>query len=148
MICINCLNTKTSVTNSRTSKKMARVWRRRYCDNCNHSFTTYEKVSLPNELVIDTLEGPQAFNSALLIMDIAFCLDGPTRADIAREAYWLAQSVEEALSKQKGTRIPVAQVKATTHRVLSNFNQIAGIKYAAKYSLLDKIKPIRRRSNA
>jgi transcriptional repressor NrdR len=46
MKCPFCRETITDVYNSRTTKSGNQIWRRRRCNSCSHTFTTYESCSL------------------------------------------------------------------------------------------------------
>jgi transcriptional repressor NrdR len=145
MICHKCLHTRTRVTNSRVHKKTAQVWRRRYCEKCGSTFTTYERLALSDEITVKNKNGEiQPFNSGILIIDL---FDALERSDTnpAANAYWLARSIEDDIAVFQADPITTDRIKQLSHDTLSRFNTLAGIQYAAKHKLLDKIKRPRRR---
>lgn len=52
MVCIYC-NSKTAVTNSRSSQKNLSTWRRRQCETCHAIFTTRETPDLYESLRVN-----------------------------------------------------------------------------------------------
>jgi transcriptional repressor NrdR len=145
MICNNCLHTKTQVTNSRTHKKTPQVWRRRHCNNCNHSFTTYERVAIFDEILVrkDDSE-PTPFNPGILLLDLSESL-AHSSPQAAHNAYWLTRSIEDDIIIVGG-EITTKILKAKSHAALSRFDTLAGMQYALKHQLFDKIKRPRPRS--
>lgn len=52
MYCVVCWNTDTKVVDSRASEDGKSIRRRRECWNCNHRFTTFEKIELIKLVVV------------------------------------------------------------------------------------------------
>ena len=137
---------KTKVTNSRVHKKTAQVWRRHHCELCRHSATTYERVALFEELTIKNRRGKlQPYNLGVLLVDLHEALLRSS-SEAAQDAFWLTRSIEDDLMVLGRQTITTTELKAIAHAALARFNTMAGIQYAAKHQLLDKIKRPRARS--
>ena len=145
MICVNCFHGKTKVTNSRPHKKQSGTWRRRQCESCQTTFTTYEKAALDEAVLIhyqggagNALTAP--FSLSKLTLSIAGCF---THDPMARQLHSLplAETVEQLLITQ--VRQPSADdIAATTHQVLKRFDELAALQYAASHGL---VAPTRNR---
>ena len=143
MICYNCSHEKTRVTNSRDHKKTAQVWRRRFCEKCQHITTTYERISLSDEITVQSRKSITPYNNGILLVDLYETLQSSDPI-AAQNAFWLARSIEDELTTLNRSTITTEQIKSVAHGVVSRFNTLAGIQYAAKHHLLDKIKRPRR----
>ncbi len=131
MVCVNCSYQKTSVINSRTQKTNPQVWRRRRCMKCQCTFTTYERVSSNDELVVQSSKDESPFDPGILIQDIALCFGhAPEKAS---KAYWLAQTVENSLLLSKQLVISSAHIVKTTHSIVKAFDPLAGEQYAVRH---------------
>lgn len=143
MICNKCFHTKTSVLNSRAHKKTAQIWRRRQCSLCKHIFTTYEKVSLPDELQVTKGANSTPYNPGILLISLYEALSA-VDDQAKNNVYWLLRTIEDDLVLM-GDAISSEQIEQRSHSALSRFNTLAGIQYALKHNLLDQIKRPRRR---
>lgn len=150
MICINCFHGKTKVTNSRAHKKQSGTWRRRQCESCRHTFTTYEKPALDESIQVyyphgdskvGTSKAPFSLSKLTLSIAASFSHD-----NIARQLHSLnlAETVEQLLITQ--TAQPSADdVAATAHLVLKRFDELAALQYAASHGLVEAIRSKRGR---
>ena len=135
MFCINCFHTNTKVTNSRPHKKQPIIWRRRKCNNCQLTFTTYERPSLADNTLIQLSTGEtDTFNLGRLILSISQAfLHNPHEARV--NALWLAQTVEDTLSTEYKIVTP-ADIEAVTHQTLKRYDELAAMQYAAQHQLI------------
>lgn len=138
MICINCNEPSTSVTNSRPHKKQASVWRRRRCDACGHTFTTSEAPLTGDSLEIIYADGStKPFSLPRLSLSLAGTLLHQ-KDSAADNAYWLGETVYQLFMKRgNGNQaIPIHECIATTHEVLERFDALAGLQYATRHQLI------------
>lgn len=144
MFCINCFQPATQVTNSRTSKKQALIWRRRHCRHCGHTFTTHETPSLGHNMMVHLASNRKTpFNSGRLILSISEAFHHTP--DVAKEhSFALAKTVENILSTE-AKLITTEEIAAVTHSVLRRFDELAGLQYAAKHQLISAIRKRRGR---
>ena len=134
MICINCFHNKTRVINSRKHKKYPQLWRRRSCDNCHGTFTTYEYPSIDDIPVVKkTTEEP--FNIGRLTLSIAKSLQHNDHS-AKYDSFHLAQTVQRNLLIKNMAKIPVDAITKEAHTVLSRYDPVAAIQYAAQHKLL------------
>lgn len=134
MICINCFHAKTTVANSRRHKKQPSVWRRRYCNQCQTTFTTYERPSLDDQPVLGRNGSINPFNIGKLTISIARSFHhNKQQADLA--SYPLAQTIETKLLLS-GREISSDDISAITHSTLQHFDPIAALQYAAQHDLI------------
>jgi len=134
MICINCFHRNTSVTNSRSHKKGHSVWRRRKCGKCGAIFTTLERPSLGQGILISSDSESVPFNLGRLVISIAEAFTHAS-SDGKNHALALAETVESTLASQL-REISKEDIEATTHQVLKRFDELAALQYAAKHQLI------------
>ncbi len=139
MFCVNCFNRKTQVTNSRSAKKNAAVWRRRHCNHCKADFTTYERPSVAENKTILSGDGTtKLFNIGKLIVSIALSF-GHDKNKADYDALWLAHTVEDILSTQIRS-ISSEDISAITHQTLKAYDDLAAMQYAARHGLVTSSK--------
>lgn len=135
MFCVNCFNQTTRVANSRPHKKQPTVWRRRTCQACSTTFTTYERPSLAENKPVALSDGKtDVFNLGRLVISIASSFTHD--ADKAKyDSLWLAYTVEDTLSTEYPVITP-DDIAAVTHQVLKQFDELAAVQYAARHRLI------------
>ncbi|MFO0955649.1 MAG: transcriptional regulator NrdR [Candidatus Saccharibacteria bacterium] len=101
MRCPACGSARSRVIESRDVDDTAAVRRRRECDDCNHRFTTYERIELPRLLVIKKNGERELYDRSKLAGGIyKACEKRPVGsekieeaiADIERDIYGLGES--------------------------------------------------------
>lgn len=134
MICINCFHNKTQVSNSRRHKNSPAVWRRRTCTNCQTVFTTYERPSLDDQLILQHNNQSSPFNIGKLTSSIARSFQHDKQA-ADFHSYHIAQTIETKLLI-RGKQLSVDDIAAITHDTLKQFDPIAALQYAAQHDLV------------
>lgn len=139
MICVNCFHGKTKVTNSRPHKKQSGTWRRRQCESCRTTFTTYERPALDESTMIhypggDTNSTKAPFSLSKLTLSIAASFGHDTTAR-QLHSLPLAETVEQLLITQV-KQPSVDDILAVTHQVLKRFDEVAALQYAASHRLV------------
>ena len=81
MLCIYCKNPDTRVTNSRSISKESGTWRRRYCEDCESTFTTKETANSDNLFVIKRNGRRQRFIYEKLLTSIFIILSAKKKSD-------------------------------------------------------------------
>lgn len=145
MFCIFCFHKKTAVTNSRPHKKSAQIWRRRQCNDCKKIYTTYERPALHEEVqVINTRQEKSFFNTGRLYTDIVSCFEhaSESRHD---DTFWIARTIEDAVSTAGKLAITTSELKNITYEVLTKFDPLAGVQYAARHHLVTELRKTRTR---
>lgn len=141
MICINCSGIETKVANSRTWRKDSKVWRRRTCEECGATFTTYETPDASKLVVVDTDKKPAKkvpFDLSYITISIYKALAASDEKEARHSALWLAKNVETRLAREK--MISKAALAELVHEVLKGFNEIAAIQYAARHGMVVSLK--------
>jgi transcriptional repressor NrdR len=101
MRCPACGSARSRVIESRDVDDTAAVRRRRECDDCNHRFTTYERIELPRLLVIKKNGERELYDRSKLAGGIyKACEKRPVGsekieeaiADIERDIYGIGES--------------------------------------------------------
>lgn len=131
MNCPFCLSSKTTVYNSRPSKKLNQVWRRRQCLDCHKQFTTTEFVDLGLIIKVASKTSKRpSYNKALLLTSLLRACDHrPKQED---DSLYLLETIEQFLLKASSENeqiITTAQIKTTTLQVLNRFDKVAAVKY-------------------
>lgn len=131
MVCPFCDQTRTSVVNSRHTKRNNQVWRRRRCDSCGRIFTTREAPQL-SFLRVKKREGHlEDFVRSKLIVSLLRSSDHINEADVS---FALAETIETKLFKSIDADteyIESSLIADTTQQVLKNYDLKAFIKYVS-----------------
>ena len=134
MICINCFHDKTTTKNSRRRTKHPGVWRRRACPECGAVFTTYERATLDEHMVLTHDGSTTPFNLGKLIISISRSFQHDEHA-AAYDSYFLAQTVQERIIGQS-KKLSAQVIAQATHVVLQRYDPVAAIQYAAQHHLI------------
>jgi transcriptional repressor NrdR len=141
MICIYCFHVKTSVANSRPHKKQPQNWRRRTCQACNKTFTTYERPSSDELLVKRTNGSTEGFNLGKLIQSIARAsTHNKKQADY--DSLHLARTIELGLVTRAGDTLTIATeiISDMTHSTLKRYDELAAMQYAMQHGLIVSVR--------
>jgi transcriptional repressor NrdR len=138
MFCINCYHSSTQVTNSRPHKKQPLVWRRRHCTACGDTFTTHERPSLRDNMVITGPSGSEPFNLGKLILSIARAFLHSER-DAQYSSLWIAKTVEDTISTQLKA-VTTSNIATITYQALKHFDEVAAVQYGAQHKLIGSAK--------
>lgn len=148
MICIKCSN-DTRVANSRPHKKTPSVWRRRHCTTCGTTFTTTEIVSDDafTLAVTDPTNATSAFSLPRLMLSIVRSMGHRPEPASADEAYWLAQTVAQAIQATATDTLSTSALASITHETLTSFDPTAGQAYGIRHGIITPInqRPVRGR---
>lgn len=134
MKCINCFHIKTQVANTRPKQNNPQVWRRRTCPRCQTTFTTYERPSLDDRLVLDHDGHSQPFNLGRLIISISRSFQHNSNA-AKYDSLYLAETIESTLLLS-GKPLSTDDIAAATHLALKRYDPVAAIQYAAQHDLV------------
>jgi transcriptional repressor NrdR len=150
MKCPFCRSSATEVYNTRTTKFASQIWRRRRCQTCHESFTTYEAADLSFLRVTagstSTASEPQArskaahlpkatrFSRARLFSSLyAAFLDVPHK-DTTINA--VTDTIETKLLDLQQTTITTQQIAAIVLSTLKHFNTPAFLRYLSTHTEL------------
>ena len=135
MVCPYCHHHDTHVTNSRQHKMQSKIWRRRKCERCKTTFTTYELIA-QKELPLVTGKGsPTSFSIPVLLLSIYDCLlpSTPDKADVAQA---LADTVYHELTERTEAVLTRQTIAKTTYDVLRRYNARIGLSYGVAHEII------------
>lgn len=131
MNCPFCLYNKTTVYNSRPSKKINQVWRRRQCLKCFKQFTTSELVDPSSIVKVKTSDGKtKPYSKATLLASILKACDH--RELNGDESLYLLETIEQNIlvsSSKSNQTVSSEEIFKICLLVLKRFDKIAAIKY-------------------
>ncbi|OGZ07904.1 MAG: hypothetical protein A2942_04295 [Candidatus Lloydbacteria bacterium RIFCSPLOWO2_01_FULL_50_20] len=139
MKCPFCKRGKTEVTNTRTTKGGASIWRRRTCLSCKKVFSTYETPSL-DFLIIKKKSGKHTRYAPHKIFASIFeaCAggkgaDGRTRdrGDAAAEAQELLKQIEQKILASRKTILSTKELIVLIGDELESTDRAAYYRYGA-----------------
>ena len=134
MVCPFCLHTKTDIYNSRQTKKLNQVWRRRRCLDCGNVFTTSESIDLSSVIKIKNKGTAAPYKQGVLLASLLKACDH--RADQASAAFYLLHICEESLQKSaRNQTVTTAQVAQTVAQIIERFDTAAWAKYCSYHNL-------------
>ena len=125
----NCLDSK--VIDSRPTEEGTSIRRRRECINCGRRFTTYEKVEMPQLLVIKKDNTRELFDAQKIRNGIIqACHKRPvTAGDIER----IVTSVEQMAYNSLQEEITTKQIGEMVMTALRNLDEVAYVRFASVY---------------
>lgn len=138
MISLNSNDKSTRVINSRASKKLPYVWRRRQ-GQTGEPFTTYERPALSeNKKILLPNQSTTVFNLGKLLLSIASSFTH-NHHSAQYDSLCLAQTVEMKLSVATTTLTPAAIVDVT-YQTLRQFDEVAAFQYGARHDLVQTVR--------
>lgn len=135
MNCPFCLSKKTTVYNSRPSKKLNQVWRRRQCLSCLKQFTTTELVD--PALIIKVANSNKklsSYSKAKLLISLLRSCDHREKQE--HDALYLLETIEQKLLKLSSFNeqtVTTQKIREVVYLTLQRFDKVAAIKYKSYY---------------
>ncbi len=129
MKCPFCRNSTTEVYNSRSTRFGAQIWRRRRCQSCHESFTTYEAPDLGFLKIVKKTGKKQRYSRAKLYSGVygAF-LSIPAKETTVDG---VTDTIEAKLLDTKKAELSSAEVAKIVLTTLKHFNTSAFLRYLA-----------------
>ena len=131
MKCQYCSCTESKVIDSRPTDDGFSIRRRRECTQCGRRFTTYEKVEMPQLLVIKKDNTRELFDAQKIRNGIIqACHKRPvTAADIER----IVGAVEQMAFNSLQEEITTKQIGEMVMRSLRQLDEVAYVRFASVY---------------
>ena len=131
MKCQYCNCPDSRVIDSRPAEEGASIRRRRECTNCGRRFTTYEKVEMPQLLVIKKDSTRELFDAQKIRSGILqACHKRPvSAADIER----IVSSVEQMALNSLQEEITTRQIGEMVMASLRQLDEVAYVRFASVY---------------
>ncbi len=129
MKCPFCRSQDTEVYNSRTTRHATQVWRRRRCQTCHESFTTYESADLGFLKVIKKNGEKQRYSRAKLYSGIYGAFLSIPQKETTVDA--VTDTVEAALLDTKRGTLEAGEIAAIVLASLKQANMAAFMRFLA-----------------
>lgn len=132
MKCPFCREKSTFVYNSRTTKFGTQIWRRRTCESCQQSFTTYEQPDLSFLKIKKPTGRIEPYSRAKLFSDIyAAFLNIRAKASTIDA---VTDTIESKLLDIRTSELSSNDLVAVVLTTLKHFNTAAFVRFLASQS--------------
>lgn len=131
MKCPFCLESDTSVKDSRESDEGKAIRRRRECKKCNKRFTTFEQIQLREIVVVKRSGKKRPFDRTKIFKAITTALRKRNFTDEDIEKISNKISLELEISGEK--EIPTRKIGTLIMEELAKIDHVAYIRFASVY---------------
>jgi transcriptional repressor NrdR len=143
MKCPYCRSNQTEVYNTRPTKFANQIWRRRRCNQCHESFTTYEAADL-GFLNIDSGKAkPVRYSRAKLYASINAAFSPAKGRESVVDA--ITDTVESKLLDTKKLLLNIEQIQAQVLHTLKAYDNAAFLRYMADHADLNSATNLRKK---
>lgn len=132
MKCPFCRQDTTEVYNSRTTKFGTQIWRRRRCQNCHESFTTYEAPDLGFLKVVKKSGRKERYSRAKLYSGIYGAFLSIPAKETTVDA--VTDTVEAKLLDTKRRELASADIARIVLTTLKHYNTAAFMRFLAYHA--------------
>jgi transcriptional repressor NrdR len=131
MRCPVCSHEESQVKDSRPTEDNSAIRRRRFCAECGHRFTTFERVQMREMTVIKAGDRRQPFDRDKVVrsMQVALRKRPVEIADIENEA----DKIVRLLESQGEAEIPSEKIGALVMKALIELDVVGYIRFASVY---------------
>jgi transcriptional repressor NrdR len=107
------------------------IRRRRFCDNCQKRFTTYERIDSMPLFVIKSDNSREAFNRDKLVKGVIMsCNKRPVSTEQIEQ---LATDIENKISGTMHREIPSKEIGEMVMERLKDLDEVAYVRFASVY---------------
>ncbi|HLB66035.1 MAG TPA: transcriptional regulator NrdR [Candidatus Saccharimonadales bacterium] len=131
MKCGRCQQDDTKVIESRDVADGESIRRRRVCTNCQHRFTTYERLERPQLVVIKNNGTRELFSREKLMAGLYRACEKTPVTSIQIER--LVADIEGQLYDNADTEIPSSKIGQLVMDHLRSLNEVAYVRFASVY---------------
>ena len=131
MQCPKCNFNDSKVMESRTVGDTGAIRRRRMCLSCDHRFTTYERIELPNLIVVKKDGTRELFNRAKLMAGLSRAFEKRSASSIQLEE--LVANIEKDIRKLGEAEIKSSDLGERILRRLAEIDEVAYVRFASVY---------------
>lgn len=130
MICPKCKHKSTSVVDSREANEGRSIRRRRECEECNHRFTTFEKVETTNFIVVKKDDSRESYDRDKVERGVwKACEKRPVTQQQVSE---MLDRLEEVWSAA-GKEVPGEIIGRDVMHALKMIDEVSYIRFASVY---------------
>ncbi|MEB3343788.1 transcriptional regulator NrdR [Okeania sp.] len=138
MLCPICQHTNSRVLESRSAESGKSIRRRRECMNCQHRFTTYERIEFVTVTVIKRDNQKESFDKSKLLRGIIRSCE-KTGIEVSQlEA--IVNEIEIELQGRSQREITSAEIGEIVLSKLSGISEVAYIRFASVYRKFQGIR--------
>lgn len=141
MKCPFCGNLETQVRDSRLSDDSESVKRRRYCQNCDSRFTTFERVQLREIIVIKKNGEKKIFDSEKLKRSIEMAVR--KRPVTKMQVDKIVNNIVRKLESEGENEIESYKLGEMVMKSLEGLDKVAFVRFASVYKNFDKTEDFR-----
>lgn len=131
MKCIKCNHLDSKVVESRDIGDGSSIRRRRQCLDCDHRFTTYERVEVPYLMVVKKDGSSELFDRTKLLSGLNKAIQ--KRPVSPQQLEELVDNVERSIHECGETEIPSTRVGELVMDRLMELDQVAYVRFASVY---------------
>jgi transcriptional repressor NrdR len=131
MKCNQCTAADTKVIESRDVSDGKAIRRRRACLNCQHRFTTYERIERPQLIVIKNDGNRELFSRDKLLAGLYRACEKTPVTSVQLDR--LVADIEENLYERGDTEVPSSKIGELVMNGLSQLNEVAYVRFASVY---------------
>jgi len=131
MKCNQCHQDQTKVIESRDVADNVAIRRRRVCTNCNHRFTTYERIEHPQIIVIKNDGTRELFSREKLLIGLNSASEKTTVTSLQLER--LVNDIEQQLYASADLDVESSKIGEMVMNRLSLLNEVAYVRFASVY---------------
>ena len=142
MRCNQCHQDQTKVIESRDVADNIAIRRRRVCTNCNHRFTTYERIEHPQIIVIKNGGTRELFNREKLLAGLNRASEKTTVTSLQLER--LVNDIEQQLYASADLDVQSSRIGEMVMNRLSLLNEVAYVRFASVYRRFQDIAGFER----
>lgn len=142
MKCPQCQHEESKVIESRDVASGESIRRRRECLNCQHRYTTYERLERPAVAVIKKDGTRQMYSREKLVSGLQKACEKTTIT--SEEFERLVGKIENAIYDQADGQIGTEQIGSIVMEALADTNQVAYVRFASVYRNFTDIESFER----
>lgn len=142
MNCSRCHASDTKVIESRDVANGKSIRRRRMCGNCEHRFTTYERIERPQLVVIKNNNVRELFSRDKLLAGLYRACEKTSVTSLQLEQ--LVSDVEQQLYECSEAEVPSAKIGELVMDHLAELNEVAYVRFASVYRRFKDIASFER----
>lgn len=131
MNCSRCHAADTKVIESRDAAGGESIRRRRMCNECQHRFTTYERVERPQLIVIKNDDVRELFSREKLLSGLYRACEKTPVTSLQLEK--LVSDVEQELYDCGDAEVSTAKIGKLVMQELAELNEVAYVRFASVY---------------
>lgn len=141
MICPKCKHKSTRVVDSRDASEGRTIRRRRECEDCEHRFTTFERVETSNFIVVKKDGSRESYDRSKLERGIwRACEKRPVTQEQIRE---MLDKLEGAWSAS-GKEVKADKIGRDVMHGLIAIDQVAYIRFASVYRQFKDVESFKK----